>query len=52
MDQQEDMTTLSQPMHPGNMIEQMMKAFDRLTLEEKNELIQQYEGKGEDFPNA
>jgi hypothetical protein len=40
------------PLTPDNILDNALKMFDQLPNEQKNAFIQQYEGKGEDFPDA
>ena len=52
MDEQEDLSHLQSPIDPSNGLENALNAFDALSLEQKNEMIDRYEGKKEDFPAA
>ena len=52
MDEPEDLSGLQTPIDPANGLENALNTFDALSLEQKNEMIDQYEGKKEDFPAA
>ena len=52
MDEQEDLSHLQTPIDPANGLENALNAFDALSLDQKNEMIDRYEGKKEDFPTA
>ena len=52
MDKQEDLSHLQTPIDPANRLENALNAFNALSLEQKNEMIDQYEGKKKDFPAA
>jgi len=52
MDQDEDLLHLQQEIHPTNLLNNMLRAFDTLPLEQKDALIAQYKGKQEDFVAA
>ena len=52
MDEQEDLSGLQTPIDPANGLENALNAFDTLSLEQKNEMIDRYKGKKEDFPAA
>ena len=52
MDQDEDLLRLQQEIHPTNLLDNALQAFNTLPLEQKNALIAQYEGKQEDFVKA
>ncbi len=52
MDQDEDLTQLQSEIHPTNLLSNAFRAFDTLPLEQKDEMITQYEGKQEDFVGA
>ncbi len=49
MDQEEDLSNLPQEIHPTNLLDNVLQAFDTLPLEQNDALIAQYEGKQEDF---
>jgi hypothetical protein len=46
------MSGLQEPIHPANLLNNALKTFDSLPLEQKDALIAQYEGKKEDFATA
>ena len=50
MDQQEDLSHIQPEMHPHNLLDNALKTFDMLPVEQKDALIAQYKGKQEDFP--
>ena len=50
MDQPEDLSHVQQEIHPHNLLDNALKTFDALPVEQKDALIAQYEGKQEDFP--
>ena len=52
MDKQEDLSQLQNPIDPANGLKNALSAFNALSLEQKNEMIDHYEGKKEDFPAA
>ncbi len=52
MDQEEDLLSLQQEIHPTNLLDNALWAFNTLLLEQKDALIAQYEGKQEDFVEA
>jgi hypothetical protein len=52
MDQDEDMTGVQEAIHPANLLDNALKVFDTLPLEQKDTLITKYEGKQEDFATA
>ncbi len=52
MDQDEDLSHLQQEIHPTNLLDNTLQAFDTLPMEQKDAMITQYEGKREDFVNA
>jgi hypothetical protein len=52
LDGPEDMTGVQTPIDPSNGLENALDAFDALSLDQKNEMINRYEGKREDFPAA
>jgi len=52
MDQDEDLSHLQQEIHPTNLLDNALCAFDTLLLEQKDAIIAQYKGKREDFVNA
>jgi hypothetical protein len=52
MDQDEDMTGVQEAIHPANLLDNALKVFDTLPLEQKDALIAKYKGKQEDFAAA
>jgi hypothetical protein len=52
MDQKKDLSGIQQAIHPTNLLDNALKVFDALPLEQKDALIAQYEGKQEDFVTA
>jgi hypothetical protein len=52
MDQDEDMTGVQEAIHPANLLDNALKVFNTLPLEQKDALIAKYEGKQEDFAAA
>ncbi len=52
MDQEEDLSQIQEVIHPANMLSNAFQVFDTLPLEQKDEMIAQYEGKWEDFVGA
>jgi Zinc knuckle len=52
LSQEDDSTGLQEPIHPTNLLDNALKTFDALPLEQKDALITQYEGKREDFVDA
>jgi len=52
MDQDEDLSHLQHEIHPTNLLNNALHAFDTLPLEQKDTMITQYKGKREDFVDA
>ena len=52
MDQDEDMTEVQEAIHPANQLDNALKVFDTLPVEQKDALIAKSEGKQEDFAAA
>jgi hypothetical protein len=52
LDQEEDMTEVQEAIHLANLLDNALKVFDALPLEQKDALIAKYKGKQEDFPAA
>ncbi len=52
MDQDEDLSNLQQEIHPTNLLDNALQAFNTLPMEQKDAMIAQYKGKREDFVNA
>jgi hypothetical protein len=49
MDQDKDMSRVQKAIHPANLLNNRLKVFNTLPLEQKDALIAKYEGKQEDF---
>jgi len=49
---EDDMTNIQPALNLANLLDNTLKVFDTLPLEQKDSLIQQYEGKKQDFANA
>ena len=45
MDQDEDLSRIQEEIHPANLLSNAFQAFNTLPLEQKDEMITQYEGK-------
>ena len=52
MDEQEDLTNVQEPISSDNGLDNALDFFDALSREQKDEMINRYEGKKEDFPDA
>jgi Zinc knuckle len=52
LDEDDDMTNVQPAINPANLLDNALKVFDTLPLEQKDSLIQQYEGKKQDFVDA
>ncbi len=52
MDLDEDLSRVQEEIHPSNLLNNAFRAFDTLPLEQKDQMIAQYEGKQEDFVGA
>ncbi len=52
MDQDEDLSSLQEEIHPANLLSNAFRAFDSLPITQKDQMIAQYEGKREDFVGA
>ena len=52
MDKEEDLLNVQQALHPTNLLNNALKVFNTLPLEQKDAQIAQYEGKQEDFATA
>jgi hypothetical protein len=46
------MTGVQEAIHPANLLDNTLKVFDTLPVEQKDTLIAKYEGKQEDFAAA
>ena len=49
MDQNKDMTQLQDTITPENILDNTIRMFDTLALDQKDTFIQKYEGGQEDF---
>ena len=49
MDQSEDMSQLQDAITPKNILDNAIRMFDTLPLDQKDAFIQKYEGGREDF---
>jgi hypothetical protein len=49
MDEPEDMSHVPAPIAPETVLDNAVAVFDSLTLQQKDEFIQKYEGRTEDF---
>ena len=45
MDQDKDLSQIQEEIHPTNLLSNTFRAFNTLPLEQKDEMIAQYEGK-------
>jgi hypothetical protein len=45
LSQENDATSLQEPIHPSNLLDNVLKTFNALPLEQKDALIAQYKGK-------
>jgi hypothetical protein len=52
MNQEDNMSGIQEAINPTNLLNNTLKVFDTLPLEQKDALIAKYEGKKEDFPAA
>ena len=52
MSDEDDMSNIQPALNPANLLDNALKVFDTLPLEQKDSLIQQYEGKKQDFADA
>ena len=52
LDDQDDMIGIQPPLQPSNLLNNTLAAFDSLPNEQKDELIQKYEGENQDFPDV
>ncbi len=52
MDDQDDMTGLQTLLDPSNLLSNALAAFNTLPNDQKDELIQKYEGGAQDFPDV
>ncbi len=49
MDQTDDMSQLQEAITPENILDNAIRMFDTLPLDQKDTFIQKYEGSQEDF---
>ncbi len=49
MDQREDLTQLLEAITPKNILDNALKMFDTLPMDQKDAFVQKYEGGKEDF---
>jgi hypothetical protein len=52
MDEEEDLSGVQEALNPTNLLDNVLKVFDMLPLEQKDALIAKYKGKKEDFVTA
>jgi hypothetical protein len=52
MDRDEDMAGVQEAIHLANLLNNALKVFGTLPLEQKDALIAKYEGKQKDFATA
>jgi hypothetical protein len=52
MDQEEDLSEVQEVINPTNLLNNALKVFNTLPLEQKDALIAKYEGKKKDFATA
>jgi hypothetical protein len=52
MDKQDDMGEIQPPLAPANLLNNILNMFDSLPNDQKDELIQKYEGGLQDFPDV
>jgi hypothetical protein len=52
MSQDDNMSGIQEPIYLTNLLDNALKTFDSLPLEQKDALIAQYKGKKEDFVTA
>jgi hypothetical protein len=52
IDEDEDMSGVQPAIHLTNLLDNALKVFNMLLMEQKDTLINQYEGKKEDFAAA
>jgi len=52
LDNQDDMTGIQLPLQPSNLLSNTLATFNCLLNDQKDELIQKYEGKNQDFPDV
>jgi hypothetical protein len=52
MDQDKNMLGVQEAIHPANLLDNALKVFNTLPLEQKDALLTKYKGKQEDFVAA
>ncbi len=52
LDDQDNMISIQPPLQPSNLLNNALAAFDSLPNDQKDELIQKYEGENQDFPDV
>jgi len=52
LDDQDDMIGIQPPLQPSNLLSNALAAFNSLPNDQKDELIQKYEGENQDFPDV
>src|SRR6266851_7174430 len=52
LDDQDDMIGIQPPLQPSNLLSNTLAVFDSLPNDQKDELIQKYEGEDQDFPDV
>ena len=52
LDDQDDIIGIQPPLQPSNLLSNALAAFDSLPNDQKDELIQKYEGENQDFPDV
>ena len=52
MDEQEPYAGGPEPISPGNLLDNALAVFNVLPREDKDKMIEKYEGNKEDFPTA
>ncbi len=52
LDDQDDMIGIQPPLQLSNLLSNALAAFDSLPNDQKDELIQKYEGENQDFPDV
>ena len=52
LDDQDDMVGIQPPLQPSNLLSNTLAMFDSLPNDQKDKLIQKYEGENQDFPDV
>ncbi len=52
LDDQDDMIGIQPPLQPSNLLSNALATFNSLPNDQKDELIQKYEGENQDFPDV